>query len=68
MICSQRAKDHVDVRDAQLRDRERQLCARESVSERLATRLEGKEHRLKEETTLCEIKIKVRLYTIFGLS
>ncbi|XP_005091119.1 uncharacterized protein LOC101855924 [Aplysia californica] len=57
-VFLQRAKDYVESREAQLRERERQLCARESVTERLATRLELKEHRLQDELTQCETKIK----------
>ncbi|GFN80444.1 BTB/POZ domain-containing protein kctd21 [Plakobranchus ocellatus] len=57
-VFVQRAKDHIESRECQLRERERQVCARESVTERLATRLELKEHRLEEEMARCEEKIK----------
>lgn len=55
----QRAKDYIDARECHLRERERQVCARESVTERLGTRLELKELRLNEEMARCEEKIKV---------
>ncbi|KAI8774695.1 hypothetical protein BgiBS90_024517 [Biomphalaria glabrata] len=58
-IFVQRAKDYIEAREAQLRERERQVCSRESVTERLATRLELKELRLNEEVARCEDKIKV---------
>ncbi|RUS70539.1 hypothetical protein EGW08_021697 [Elysia chlorotica] len=57
-VFVQRAKDHIESRECQLRERERQVCARESVTERLASRLELKEHRLEEELLRCEDKIK----------
>ncbi|KAK0044526.1 hypothetical protein Bpfe_026026 [Biomphalaria pfeifferi] len=57
-IFVQRAKDYIEAREAQLRERERQVCSRESVTERLATRLELKELRLNEEVARCEDKIK----------
>ncbi|CAL1539605.1 unnamed protein product [Lymnaea stagnalis] len=57
-VFVQRAKDYIEDRECQLRERERQVCARESVTERLSTRLELKEFRLSEEMATCEKKIK----------
>ncbi|XP_059159373.1 uncharacterized protein LOC131943333 [Physella acuta] len=57
-VFVQRAKDYMEARECQLRERERQVCARESVTERLGTRLELKEHRLNEELARCQEKIK----------
>ncbi|XP_025095630.1 uncharacterized protein LOC112564776 isoform X2 [Pomacea canaliculata] len=57
-VFVQRARDYVSDREAHLRERERQINARESVTERLAFRLEEKEKRLAEELGACEDKIK----------
>ncbi|KAH9513362.1 hypothetical protein Btru_034735 [Bulinus truncatus] len=57
-VFVQRAKDYIEAREAQLRERERQVCSRESVTERLGTRLELKELRLNDELARCEDKIK----------
>ncbi|KAK7109528.1 uncharacterized protein [Littorina saxatilis] len=57
-VFVQRARDYVADREAHLRERERQISAREAVTERLASRLEEKELRLTAELTACEDKIK----------
>uniref|UniRef100_A0A0B7AH64 DUSP domain-containing protein n=1 Tax=Arion vulgaris TaxID=1028688 RepID=A0A0B7AH64_9EUPU len=57
-VFVQRAKDHIEARECHIREQERQVCSRESVTERLSTRLEVKEHRLSEEILNCEEKIK----------
>lgn len=60
-VFVQRARDYVSDREAHLRERERQITAREAVTERLASRLEEKERRLAAELNACEEKIKVRV-------
>lgn len=57
-VFVQRARDYVADREAHLRERERQISAREAVIERLASRLEEKERRLAAELIACEEKIK----------
>lgn len=57
-VFVQRARDYVGDRESHLRERERQITAREAVTERLAFRLEEKERRLAAELVACEDKIK----------
>ncbi|XP_076470419.1 uncharacterized protein LOC143300543 isoform X2 [Babylonia areolata] len=57
-VFVQRARDYVGDRESHLRERERQITAREAVTERLAFRLEEKERRLAAELGACEEKIK----------
>jgi hypothetical protein len=60
-VFVQRARDYVGDREAHLRERERQISAREAVTERLATSLQDKERHLITEVASCEEKIKVRI-------
>lgn len=57
-VFVQRARDYVGDREAHLRERERQITARETVTERLSASLQDKEHHLGMELSACEEKIK----------